>query len=154
MSYNAKSDQPPRMPDAQPNRCVAHGCPLRATIFDSVIGPPQNGRCQYHDALAPKFWAQLTEAMNRGDVETFEALGLKWREPIDASKRSYYSKHTGITVRGAESFKLWWQAFSARPPVVEHADVIGSFVRIGALTVRDPEWDEERRAIQAENEPV
>lgn len=154
MSYNAKRENAPRMPDAPSNRCLANGCPLRATIFDSVIGPPQNGRCRYHDGLAPKLWPQLTEALNRGDVEAFEALGLQWREPTERVVREYHSKHTGITVRDAESFNRWWQAFSARPPATEHQDVIGTFVRIGALAVRDPEWADERSAVQSEADPL
>lgn len=160
MSYNAKRETPPRMPDAPANRCSAHGCPLRATIFDSVIGPPQLGRCRYHDAALPRDWPYLTELLctnpfTREALEPgFASIALRWQEPEPPTIGEYHSAHTGVTVRDAASFKRWWSLYSTRPPIVKHSPTIGSFVRVGALTIRDREWDEERAAIQAESDPL
>lgn len=66
--------------------CAAHGCPLRATIFDSVIGPPLHGRCRYHDAASPHFWPQLTRILQSSPFDApamrdaIEAAGFRWLE--------------------------------------------------------------------------
>lgn len=150
----------PRMPDARLNRCSAHGCPLRATIFDTVIGPPSNGRCRYHDATSPRDWPYLTEllctrAFTREALEpAFASIGLHWLEDEPARIGEYRSAHTGVTVHDAASFKRWWSLYSSRPPITNRPDSIGPFVRVGALKVTDQEWEEERRSIQAESDPL
>ncbi len=164
MSYTAKRDTP-RMPDAPANSCSAHGCPLRATIFDSVTLPPSNGRCRYHDAANPKDWPYLTEIFQsrhftREQIEpALAAIGLKWQEPEPASTGEYHSDHTGITVRDYESFCRWWAAFKKNPPRTSHKDHVGTFARVGAiLSIPDPiaqsEAEAEREAIQREADPL
>lgn len=148
------------MPDAPTYACSARGCPLRATIFDTVIGPPQNGRCRYHDAANPKDWPYLTELLcthpfKREDLEPgFASIGLRWREPESCAVGEYHSAHTSVTVRDAASFKRWWVLYSRRPPATDYPAQIGPFIRVGALNVVDTEWDDERRAIQSEADPV
>jgi hypothetical protein len=64
--------------------CSAHGCPLRATIFDSVTGPPRHGRCRYHDRLAPRRWPALTEALNTNPLrQALMLFGLPYLAPDD-----------------------------------------------------------------------
>lgn len=166
MSYNAKRDTP-RMPDAPANRCSAHGCPLRATIFDATVNVQalremgkDHGRCRYHDAADPKDWPYLTEIFQsrpftREAIEpALAAVGLRWREPEPHKTGPYHSTHTGVTVLDAISFKRCWAVFSSRPPITAHKTAVGSFLRMGALGILDQEWDEERRAIQSESDPL
>ena len=162
MSYRAKPDNPPRMPDAPTHQCIAHGCPLRATIFDSVIGTSSNGRCRYHDAANPSDWPYLTDILQsrpftREDIEpALASIGLRWQEPKARRAGPYHSKHTGVTVHDRESFKHWWALYSTNPPPTRHKAQVGSFAHMGALvgTTYDEEWDAERVAIQQEGDPL
>jgi hypothetical protein len=147
------------MPDAPAHACVAHGCPLRATIFDSVGGPAQNGRCRYHDVANRRDWLYLTEILQsrafvREEIEpALVSIGLNWHEPRPPPSSAYYSAHTGITVSDYDSFKAWWHAFKRNPPPCPHKDAVGTFVRLGAILESvqfDREAAAERAAIQAE----
>lgn len=61
-------DEAPRRQEPKPEadyQCAANFCPARATIFDTVAGPPRNGRCRYHDGAAPSQWPAVTALLNR-----------------------------------------------------------------------------------------
>ena len=66
--------------------CSAAGCPLRATIFDSVSGEPSHGRCRYHDQVPPAMWPAITQVFRtnpfrRSVIEPIlNILGINWRE--------------------------------------------------------------------------
>jgi|GEM_PF-3769578 len=154
------------MPDQpqQAAKCCAHGCPLQATIFDSTIGAPTNGRCRYHDAASPKHWPFLTQtfqerAWRREDIEpALRAIGLLWQEPVPHAPAKQPA--------GYEAFKRWWALYSAGPPEPHHPvseirckSVVGTFQHVGALLehvieISEAELEaiEERLAIQAEGQ--
>jgi len=108
--------------------CSAEGCPLRASIFDNVTGPPANGRCRYHDAAERKHWPQLTEwFMTLPFVEEvisprLRSLGLRWMEPPlpsippDAEKGPAFhlAKINAILNRPAPPPDTWWHKLITR----------------------------------------
>jgi hypothetical protein len=114
---------PKAEPGVYPYRCHAEGCPLNATIFPTVIGPPISGVCRYHDAAKPSQWRALTQILTSGPfTEEIMApqllqLGLRWNEPSDFRRPSVI------------------------PPAKPRP----------AVWYDDPEWAEERAAIQAES---
>ncbi len=83
-------------------QCSADGCPLRATIFDSIVGPPSHGRCRYHDRLDPKHWPKLTKLVNsapfRRDLMEggFKSLGLQWLEDTTPAERELLEERSGM----------------------------------------------------------
>jgi hypothetical protein len=154
------------MPDAGQDACSARGCPLRATIFDSANGPRQHGRCRYHDAAHAKNWPFVTEiftAFPPDDIApALRTIGIEFREP--SAPRSYpggYRTKSGHLVFDSESFAEWFVRFSAQPPGAldrdgrEMPDRVGTFARLGAIPrTLDFEAIEERRAMQAESDPL
>lgn len=154
-----KSDVP-RMPDAssEPDRCVAHGCPLRATIFDSITGPRHDGRCRYHDRLPPKSWPAFTEALNTLSLpEALAAFGLPNLEPRASFKREHRTQ-SGHRVSGPVTFAEWFARFKASPAPCPFTDQVGPFIRAGAVVSapvpQNFEAREERAAIQREGDPL
>lgn len=149
----------PRMPDAAPDACIAHGCPRRATIFDTVIGPRSNGRCRYHDAASPKLWPRITEVLATFPPEDIEgglrmfALELREPKPLKQYPGGFRTK-SGHLVHDAESFAAWFADFKANPPPCKYPDQVGPFIRLGAIPSIarpiDRELLEERRGIQSE----
>jgi hypothetical protein len=138
-----------RDPDKADYTCSATGCPLRATIFDSVIKAPHSGRCRYHDAAQLRDWPYLTEILRTHPFkrETLEpllaGLGLRWKEPDPSPViTSSHCARTGITVTDSASFKRWWAAYKATPPSPTHPasgvlcrPVVGSFMHVGAIVL-------------------
>lgn len=61
-----REDRAPRQQRSEADyTCQAQFCPARATIFDTVSGPPRNGRCRYHDGASVKLWPAISALLNR-----------------------------------------------------------------------------------------
>ena len=109
-------------------RCSAEGCPLRATIFDNVVGPPNNGRCRYHDAAERKDWPQLTnwfttlEFTEEVMSPRLRGVGLRWLEPPLPSipkitgerPEAILARLQALLSRPAPPSDSWWHALITR----------------------------------------
>lgn len=80
MSYAAKKpEQGPQ--EAAGSICRAYRCPCRASIFESLVGPPSGGLCRYHQANTVEDWPRVSELMHVG-LLTDEAVS----ERLEAAK--------------------------------------------------------------------
>lgn len=75
-----------KKPKVDSYQCAANNCPLRATIFDTMVGPPSHGRCRYHDKVPASKWPVLTRLFRSGPFTkelmepSLRAIGLAWLE--------------------------------------------------------------------------
>ena len=155
--------------------CAAAGCPLRATIFDSVTGTPANGRCRYHDAAVPAIWPVITQVFRNNPFQRhiiepqLGHLGIRWREdqpiPPAATKPPGYSpqewaahhqslircmKAAPDPDRRAWARKLKAEEESGEPLHPIQASAWRAALGADAMTEAEREALEERLAIQAE----
>ena len=134
------------------NACRAYQCPCRASIFDSVVGPPINGLCRYHHRAPTSDWPRLTEVLRSGPLtigfmrSALIAAGFPWI-PLRAEEST-------IGIEPADGPKGWAICLRKREEAGEHLLPVQRSAWREALGVRHTDAEikqqAERAAIAAE----